>query len=169
MNFGGVVRRVDELGRIVIPVEIRRILNIKVGENLEFIIKNNIIELRKKSMVQNSISLLNEISDKLSEIIDGDFFITDREKILLSTNKLIQEKKLNNELSNLLSVHEDTELINSTLMFEDIFIQSSFYIFPYYVENDIAGFIGLYNVSNKDIYSRLIKFICSYVHDKLSL
>ena len=38
LKVSGVTRRVDELGRIVIPVEIRRLLNIKEGENLEFII-----------------------------------------------------------------------------------------------------------------------------------
>lgn len=35
MKATGIVRRIDELGRIVIPKEIRRNLNIKDGDSLE--------------------------------------------------------------------------------------------------------------------------------------
>ena len=35
MNVKGIVRRIDELGRVVIPKEIRKSLHIKNGENLE--------------------------------------------------------------------------------------------------------------------------------------
>jgi len=35
MKATGIVRRIDELGRIVIPKEIRKTLRIKEGENLE--------------------------------------------------------------------------------------------------------------------------------------
>ena len=35
MKATGVVRRIDELGRIVIPKEIRKTLRIREGENLE--------------------------------------------------------------------------------------------------------------------------------------
>ena len=38
MKATGVVRRIDELGRIVIPKEIRKTLRIKEGENLEIFI-----------------------------------------------------------------------------------------------------------------------------------
>lgn len=36
MKATGVVRRIDELGRIVVPKEIRRSLGIKEGDPLEF-------------------------------------------------------------------------------------------------------------------------------------
>ena len=38
MKATGVIRRIDELGRIVIPKEIRKTLRIKEGENLEIYI-----------------------------------------------------------------------------------------------------------------------------------
>ena len=40
MKSTGVVRRVDDLGRIVIPKEIRRTLRIRDGEELEIFIDN---------------------------------------------------------------------------------------------------------------------------------
>jgi transcriptional pleiotropic regulator of transition state genes len=43
-----VLRKVDELGRIVIPIDVRKQLGIKEGETLEISIENNKIVLEKK-------------------------------------------------------------------------------------------------------------------------
>ena len=42
----GIIRRIDELGRIVIPKEIRKSLRIKEGESLEILIDNEDIILK---------------------------------------------------------------------------------------------------------------------------
>ena len=47
MKSTGIIRRIDELGRIVIPKEIRKNLRIKEGENLEIYIENDNIILKK--------------------------------------------------------------------------------------------------------------------------
>ena len=47
MKSTGVVRRIDDLGRIVIPKEIRRNLRIKEGDNLEVFIEGEDIILKK--------------------------------------------------------------------------------------------------------------------------
>ena len=48
MKATGIIRRIDDLGRIVIPKEIRKNLRLKNGENLEiFIDENENIILRK--------------------------------------------------------------------------------------------------------------------------
>ena len=41
MKSTGIVRRIDDLGRIVIPKEIRRTLSLKEGEPLEFYVDNS--------------------------------------------------------------------------------------------------------------------------------
>ena len=43
----GIVRRIDELGRIVIPKEIRKSLRIKNGDNLEILVEVDNVTLRK--------------------------------------------------------------------------------------------------------------------------
>ena len=43
------IRRIDELGRIVIPKEIRRHLGIREGENLEIFTEEDRIVLKKYS------------------------------------------------------------------------------------------------------------------------
>lgn len=47
MQSIGVVRKVDELGRIVVPIELRRNLNIEVGDPLEIFVSDEEVILRK--------------------------------------------------------------------------------------------------------------------------
>lgn len=169
MNCSGIVRRVDELGRVVIPIEIRRLLGIKEGESLEFLINNGCIELRKKLITDGNYDFFSKIFSKLDEVVEEEYFLTDREKIFHASDKRLVDKNIGINLNNLLSVHEDTIINNETLEFGDITIKSSFYIYPYYCESDIAGFIVLYNVSSIDKYIKLLKFLTSYIHNKLSL
>lgn len=47
MKSTGIVRQVDNLGRIVIPVELRRTLNIEIKDSLEIFTEGNTVILRK--------------------------------------------------------------------------------------------------------------------------
>lgn len=47
MRSTGIVRRVDELGRIVLPIELRRTLDIEVKDQIEFGLEDDRIVLRK--------------------------------------------------------------------------------------------------------------------------
>ena len=47
MKSTGIVRRVDELGRIVMPVELRRSLNIEIKDPMEIYVDENMICLKK--------------------------------------------------------------------------------------------------------------------------
>ena len=47
MKSTGIVRKVDELGRIVLPIELRRTLNIAVKDSLEIYVEGSTIILKK--------------------------------------------------------------------------------------------------------------------------
>lgn len=47
MKSTGIVRKVDELGRIVLPIELRRTLNINEKDSLEIFVDNEKIVLQK--------------------------------------------------------------------------------------------------------------------------
>ncbi len=47
MKSTGIVRKVDELGRVVIPIELRRTLDIEEKDGLEIFVDNDRIVLRK--------------------------------------------------------------------------------------------------------------------------
>jgi len=47
MKATGIVRKVDELGRIVLPIELRRTLNIEIKDPLEIFVDDEYIMLKK--------------------------------------------------------------------------------------------------------------------------
>lgn len=49
MKTTGIVRKIDELGRIVLPMEIRKVLEIKVGDSLEISNIDDTIVIKKYS------------------------------------------------------------------------------------------------------------------------
>ena len=52
MKSTGIVRRIDELGRIVLPAELRRTLNIGERETMEIFVDGSSIVLKKYSPFQ---------------------------------------------------------------------------------------------------------------------
>lgn len=59
MKATGIVRRIDDLGRVVIPKEIRRSLNIREGDPLEiYLDENGGVVFRKYSLVGMSDDVL---------------------------------------------------------------------------------------------------------------
>ncbi|MBE6035205.1 MULTISPECIES: AbrB/MazE/SpoVT family DNA-binding domain-containing protein [Aminipila] len=47
MKATGIVRKVDELGRIVLPIELRRTLNIEIKDPIEIFVEGEYILLKK--------------------------------------------------------------------------------------------------------------------------
>ncbi|WP_142412928.1 AbrB/MazE/SpoVT family DNA-binding domain-containing protein [Hathewaya massiliensis] len=47
MKSTGIVRKIDELGRIVIPIELRRTLDIEIKDSLEIFVEGEHIILKK--------------------------------------------------------------------------------------------------------------------------
>lgn len=83
MKATGVIRRIDDLGRIVIPKEIRKNLRLRVGESLEiYIDKENNIVLKKFSVV-------SRISDLAQELTDSMNIFTKYNIIIMDTNEFI--------------------------------------------------------------------------------
>lgn len=80
MKATGIVRRIDDLGRIVIPIEIRRDMNIRDGDPLEiFVDKNGEVILKKYSAVaelgpcaQGLVNSLHETTQHLALLSDRD-------------------------------------------------------------------------------------------------
>ena len=53
MKTTGIIRRIDDLGRIVIPKELRRNLRIQNGDSLEIFVDLNSIVLKKYSPMES--------------------------------------------------------------------------------------------------------------------
>lgn len=83
MKATGIVRRIDDLGRIVIPKEIRRTLRIKEGDPLEiYTDRQGEVIFKKYSPISELQSFAAEYADTLQRTSSMPIFICDRDEII---------------------------------------------------------------------------------------
>jgi len=70
MKTTGIVRKVDELGRIVIPIELRKILTIKEKDPVEIFVDGNHIILQKYK-AKNECIITGEVTSQNREYAKG--------------------------------------------------------------------------------------------------
>ncbi len=88
MKATGIVRRIDELGRIVIPKEIRRTLRIREGDPLEiYTDREGGIILKKYSPIGELASFALDFSEALSTTLGLTVVICDRDTVLASSGE----------------------------------------------------------------------------------
>ena len=83
MRATGIVRRIDDLGRVVIPKEIRRTMKLKESQSLEIYTgKEGEIVLKKYSpmnemsdFAKQYVESLSQVSGRIAMITDRDYFI----------------------------------------------------------------------------------------------
>ena len=103
METKGIVRRVDELGRIVLPREMRKTLNIRVGTRLEIAaVDGNKILLSKYSDISSIKEYSEMVASAMAVSIEHDVLISDMEKILSSNKKKYIDKQLSEEVQELI-------------------------------------------------------------------
>lgn len=83
MKATGIVRRIDDLGRVVIPKEIRRTMRIREGDPLEIFTASDGEVIFKK---YSPIGELSEFADQYAEVLcratDLPVIITDRDHVI---------------------------------------------------------------------------------------
>lgn len=84
MESTGIVRKIDNLGRIVIPREIRRTLKIKEGSPLEIYIERDMIALKKHSITDTLKNVAYLYTESAHDTMENPIVITDKEKIIAS-------------------------------------------------------------------------------------
>ena len=114
MKATGVVRRIDDLGRIVIPKEIRKTLRIKEGDPLEiFTDKEGEVILKKYSPIGELSEFATGYAETLSKTTGHIACITDKDTVIAvsgGSKKEFLEQDLSKELEQLM---EDKEVYTS--------------------------------------------------------
>ncbi|MBY0223806.1 MULTISPECIES: AbrB/MazE/SpoVT family DNA-binding domain-containing protein [Sporosarcina] len=82
MRSLGIVRKVDHLGRIVIPKELRKSLQLDKGDPIEIFAEDDRIILRKYQ-VNKACFITGEVTDENKELSNGLFISPQGTKILL--------------------------------------------------------------------------------------
>lgn len=83
MKATGIVRRIDDLGRVVIPKEIRRTLRIREGDPLEiFTAREGEVILKKYSPISELGQFAKEYAESLYETLGTPALISDRDEMI---------------------------------------------------------------------------------------
>ncbi len=83
MKATGIVRRIDDLGRVVIPKEIRRTMRIREGDPLEiFVDRDGEVILKKYSPISELSDFAREYAESLSDALGHIVLIADRDMII---------------------------------------------------------------------------------------
>lgn len=102
MKATGIVRRIDDLGRVVIPKEIRRTLRIREGDPLEiFTDREGGVILKKYSPISELTDFSKEYAESLQQSIGHIVLISDKDAFISisgNSKKEYMEKKISNEL-----------------------------------------------------------------------
>ena len=154
MKATGVVRRIDDLGRVVIPKEIRKVHRIKEGDPLEiFTDKEGEIILKKYSPIGELTEFASTYADTISKTTGHIACITDKDTVIavaggskkdfleknlskeleeIMENKEVFKSKENNEISIPITQNEGRERIYNSQV-----------IYPIITDGDVVGSVIL--------------------------
>lgn len=142
MKATGIIRRIDELGRIVIPKEIRKKLKINEGENIEIYIDDlDHIILTKYSNLKNIKDIATKITDSIYYFLKYNIIITDNTNIIAASGKNKKDlinKEISNNLLNIIKKRENVIEKNINIV-DDIEINGNYKINMIIVNGDVNG------------------------------
>lgn len=117
MKATGIVRRIDDLGRVVIPKEIRRTLRIREGDPLEiFTDRDGGVILKKYSPIEELTDFSKEYCESLQQVIGHVVLICDKDAFVSvsgATKKEYIERKVSDELEKIMDDRK-TVLLNKS-------------------------------------------------------
>ena len=154
----GIVRKIDNLGRIVLPKELRKTMCINPGDDFNIIINSEEIILRKHFQLKN-------IEDKIIEIINCFESVLKYKFFFIINNKIINlnHKRINSFLENKIlerKVYIGDKNINR--ISDDLEEYGQLVLFPIVNNSDLLGSIIILsndNINNIINVSKVIKNI----------
>lgn len=175
MKTTGVSRRIDDLGRIVIPKEIRKNLKIRDGELLEILVDGEQIILTKHSSMKSISDIANLCIDAVNDTLNVDLIITDRDKVIASTPQL-RKKYVDKDLC--------VEFVEEILKHNPVFQkepktlkidneneeQTTYVSYPIVVDGDVAGTVMVLGLNNKisEIDEKVASLVSKFLKNNIS-
>jgi AbrB family transcriptional regulator (stage V sporulation protein T) len=106
MKATGIVRRIDDLGRVVIPKEIRRTMRIREGDPLEiYTDREGEVIFKKYSPIGELASFAAQYAETLQKTCGMAVIITDRDAVIAAagvSKKEYLERKISEELEDII-------------------------------------------------------------------
>lgn len=158
MRATGIVRRVDELGRLVIPKEIRRTMRLAEGTPLEiFTDREGQIILKKYSPMMELGDFARQYAESVAQTMNQKVAVADRDQIIAVAGggkKELLGKMISRELEEIIMNRENSlqagiEQKMIPIVKGDDESYTAQIIYPIFCEGDCIGAVILYSKENK--------------------
>ena len=150
MKATGIVRRIDDLGRVVIPKEIRRTMRIREGDPLEiYTSREGEVIFKKYSLLEGVEDFSSDLCETISRTVGGICAVTDRDTVISVSGGGKREllgRRLSPELEQLLEARQAYHLEESGPVISAADNNDRFVVqaaAPILSEGDLAGAILL--------------------------
>ena len=156
MKATGIVRRIDELGRVVIPKEIRRTLRIREGDPLEiYTDRDGGVILRKYSPIGELSGFAKEYTESLVRALGNTAVICDKDQVISASGtarRELQDKSLSPELERVMQERKTVSMSGQEGKRIPIAADAAAYtaqvIAPILVEGEAVGAVALLSKEN---------------------
>lgn len=138
------IRRIDDLGRIVIPKEYRNLLKIQENDTIEMKYIDNKIVISKYSKILEEKEYAEKICNFIKETTNIKCEISDKQNIIASSEEEFINKDINlfkEEIQNRISKEYSDKIV-----------------YPIIINSDIFGLLFLYG-NNKELLNVVYKMI----------
>ena len=158
MKATGIVRRIDDLGRVVIPKEIRRTMRIREGDPLEiYTASDGEVIFKKYSPIGELSEFASQYTDVLNRATTLPVIITDRDHVIAASGagkKEFEGKPISRELDELMenrqtmvASRDENNFIKITLDDSGVYVTQA--ISTIICEGDAIGSVILYDKNEK--------------------
>ena len=170
----GIVRRIDELGRIVIPKEMRKSLRINVGDEMEICTSLGGILLKKHNGFESIMNIVKEVSKTLAEYTDADVIALGSSEVVCAAGEKRGEYQgvcASGALLKAISSRREVVLHDDDLKcaFENFVPNRDYLVFqPIVVGGDsLGGLALLLDRLPSDMVRAYLKFAAELIEDSL--
>ncbi|UJL46489.1 stage V sporulation protein T [Virgibacillus sp. NKC19-16] len=156
MKATGIVRRIDDLGRVVIPKEIRRTLRIREGDPLEiFVDREGEVILKKYSPINELGHFAKEYAEALFDSLQSPVLICDRDEVIAiagESKKDYLNKNIGSEMTKTIEDRSqvfETETSNVEVIDGNEQELNSYCISPIIANGDPIGCVMIFSKEEK--------------------
>lgn len=172
MKTTGMVRRVDSLGRIVIPKEIRKVLKIKENEQVEINVSGNEIILNRYSELDEYDISLKNLLDVISNVYHVDILITNLNSFKITSKEYLylENKEISPYLANILDDRNEVlekSKINLSLNSLESDVEKTYIIKTLIVNGDSVGLIIFLSDNFELIEPKIVSLMDEYLEKYL--
>lgn len=174
MKTTGIVRRIDELGRVVIPKELRRTMHLKEGEEMEvFVAPDNSLVLKKYSPIKELADFGQEYADIVYSITNTNCLICDLDTFVASSidKSIYLEKRISKVLESFLIGRKSSYLKGENVLAltgDDTKVYKDMAISPIIVGGDVLGGIIMASISGfGDLSLKLVEIASGFISKQI--